>query len=177
MGKTVIGVLKMLTLNKANMNDCCEIHGMQVIAFKELLDKYQDIHTNPGAESVEHITRRMEQDFTDYYFISLNSLHIGAVRIVRLDRDKARIAPMFILPEFQGKGYAQQILEQLENLYPNTSIWELDTIKQESKLCHLYEKMGYIPTGKEEIIKDDMTIIFYEKRVNRSTLVAIHFGS
>lgn len=165
--KTELGGIRMLSLEQANMNDCHEIHAMQVIAFQELLDKYQDIHINPGAETVDRIAERMEQNGTDYYFITLNGRHIGAIRILRLDRDKARIAPLFILPEFQGKGYAQQVIQKAENMYPHTGIWELDTIKQESKLCHLYEKTGYVPTGKEEAIRDGMTIIFYEKQVSR----------
>lgn len=153
----------MITLEKANINDCYKIHEMQVIAFKALLNKYQDAETNPGAESVDSIIRRMKQEFTDYYFITIDNQKIGAIRILRLGNGKSRIAPMFILPEFQNKGYAQQVISKAENMYPETVQWELDTIKQEDKLCHLYEKLGYAPTGKEEQIKDGMTIIFYSK--------------
>lgn len=157
---------KVLTLDKANINDCHEIHKMQIIAFKELLDKYQDVQANPGAETIEHVTQRMEQDATDYYFINLNGRHIGAIRILRVGKNRARIAPMFILPKFQGKGYSQHVLQKIEALYPLINIWELDTIKQENKLCHLYGKMGYVPTGREKNIQDGMTIIYYEKHLN-----------
>ena len=50
-----------------------------------------------------------------------------------------------------------------ESLYPNAGRWELDTILQEQKLCHLYEKMGYRKTGKTQRIKDGMDIVFYAK--------------
>lgn len=157
----------MLILNKANINDCKEIHDMQVTAFKELFDKYQDIQTNPGAETIEQVIQRMQQDNSDYYFITLDSQHIGVIRILRLDRTTSRVSPMFILPNYQGKGYAQQVIKKIETMYPMTDIWELDTIKQEFKLCHLYEKMGYVPTGQEKTIQDGMTIVFYEKHLNR----------
>ena len=42
--------------------------------------------------------------------------------------------------------------------------WELDTILQESKNCHLYEKMGYRRTGKTEVINERLTLTFYEKK-------------
>ncbi|MEE3499688.1 MAG: N-acetyltransferase, partial [Ruminococcus bromii] len=29
--------------------------------------------------------------------------------------------------------------------------------------CYLYEKLGYLQTGKTEQINDRMTIVFYEK--------------
>lgn len=50
-----------------------------------------------------------------------------------------------------------------ELLYPEAKHWQLYTIKQESKLCHLYEKMGYKQTGKELSIKDEITLAFYKK--------------
>jgi len=50
-----------------------------------------------------------------------------------------------------------------ESLHKNAVNWELDTIKQETKLCYLYEKMGYRQTGKEVKIKDGMDIVSYRK--------------
>lgn len=46
----------------------------------------------------------------------------------------------------------------------DAEVWELDTVLQEVGNCHLYEKLGYRRTGREEIINEKMTIIFYEKR-------------
>lgn len=155
----------MLILDKAGWGDCFEIHRLQIAAFKELLIKYKDREINPGAETVGKVIWRMEQPSTDYYFITLDGKHIGAIRIVDLGNGKMRIANMFILPEFQGKGYAQQVIKSAEGLYSYANVWELDTIKQESKLCHLYEKMGYERTGREEFIQDGMTIVFYEKHL------------
>ena len=42
--------------------------------------------------------------------------------------------------------------------------WELDTILQEPKNCHLYEKMGYRQTGRTEVINERLTLVFYEKK-------------
>ena len=60
-------------------------------------------------------------------------------------------------------GYAQQAITKAESLYPQARCWELDTIKQEAKLCHLYEKMGYKAAGEVKIIQEGMTIIKYIK--------------
>jgi RimJ/RimL family protein N-acetyltransferase len=152
-----------LSLNKAQLNDCDEIYNMQIHAFSSLLEKYKDYKTNPGAESVQKIIDRMNQKFTDYYIIKLEDKNIGAIRIVRLHHNRCRISPIFILPEFQGKGYAQKAIKEVEKIYPHAKGWELDTIKQEAKLCHLYEKLGYKSTGKEESLQDNMTIVFYSK--------------
>jgi len=136
---------------------------MQVKSFKQLLDKYNDVAINPGAEPMEKVMHRMSQDTTDYYLIQLDKEAIGAIRIDNLPDDICRISPIFILPEFQGEGYAQQAITAVEKLYPLANGWQLDTIKEEEKLCHLYEKMGYKKTAKEEVIQRDMTIAYYAK--------------
>ena len=152
-------------LQKACLENCKEIHKMQVLAFKELLDKYKDYDSNPGAETFERIKQKMAQEFTSYYFICLNGCNIGIIRVVELKNDICRISPMFILPEYQGTGYAQQTIQKVELIFPNARSWLLDTIKQEEKLCYLYEKNGYKVTGKEENINEGMTIVYYSKQI------------
>ena len=152
-----------ISLEKAEMQDADQIHKMQIISFKSLLDKYQDYETNPGAEAVERIKKRMEYPQISSYFVKLQSENIGHIRINMLDENTYKLSQMFILPKYQGNGYAQQAIKQAEALHPKAKKWELDTIKQEPKLCHLYEKMGYRPTGEEKNLKDKMDLIYYAK--------------
>ena len=154
-----------ITLLRANIDNAKELHAMQVKAFKELLEKYQDYDTNPGNESVEKVEARLKQDFTFYYFICIGQQKAGAIRIVDMKENgkNKRISPIFILPEFQGKGIAQKAIQLCEETHGNEN-WELDTILQESKNCHLYEKMGYRKTGKTEVINERLTLVFYEKK-------------
>lgn len=157
-----------IRLQKAGQDDCEMIHAMQVASFRPLLDRYRDYDTNPGAEPLEKVKARMGQAYTDYYLIRLGPISIGAVRVIRLPGCTCRISPLFILPEYQGKGLAQQALAAVERLYPRADCWALETIKQEDKLLHLYEKMGYRPTGREEELGPGMTIVDYEKNLGRT---------
>lgn len=154
----------MLTLQKARRSDCNDLHWIQVISFQPLLDKYRDFDTSPAAESVDRIIQRFEQPFTSYYFICLLEKPIGFLRVCDFG-EVCRLSPICILPECQGHGYAQQAMSLAEALYPNARKWTLDTIPQEEKLCHFYEKMGYRRKEKYEKIKDGMDLIFYEKEV------------
>ena len=153
----------MIELKKAEPQDCGQIHAMQAEAFAELLEKYRDTATNPGAEPVEKVAMRMAQDTTDYYLILTAGTPIGAARVQRLSGDVCRVSPIFILPAFQGRGYAQAAMCALEELYPQAAAWRLDTIKEEPRLCRLYEKLGYRQTGREEVLQPGMTIVYYEK--------------
>ena len=155
----------MIILIKAVLSDCEEMHNIRINAFSPLLEKYQDYDTNPANKPIEHIIQNMQNSVLDFFLIKLNKKTIGYIRIRRVDENKCNFSQIAILQEYQGKGYAQEAIKQIENLYPNVNMWELETIKQENKLCHLYEKLGYILTGKEQNINDKMDILFYEKRI------------
>lgn len=153
-----------IKLVRAGIEDAGEIHAMQTAAFRELLDKYQDFDTSPACESAEKVECRLKQEFTFYYFICAGEKKVGAVRVVdqkETGRNK-RISPIFVLPEYQGQGIAQRAIRLCEEIHGQEG-WELSTILQEAKNCYLYEKAGYRRTGKERIINDRLTLVFYEK--------------
>ena len=152
-----------ISLNKASMRDAEAIHQLQVESFLPLLRKYRDYDTNPANEDVERIIDRLKQPHTTYYFIILDGTRIGAIRIIYNDEiRRARISPMFIVPERQGKGYGQDAMALVEGVV-DAECWELETILQEEGNCYLYEKMGYRRTGVTRELNDKMTIVFYKK--------------
>lgn len=154
-----------VTLLRANIDNAKELHAMQVEAFKELLEKYQDFDTSPANENLEKVEARLKQDFTFYYFICMEQQKVGAVRVVDQKQGgiNKRISPIFILPEFQGKGIAQKAIMLCEEIHGSGN-WELDTILQEPRNCYLYEKMGYRQTGITKVINERLTLTFYEKK-------------
>ena len=152
-----------VSLIAAGRDDMQTIWEMQTEAFSELLEKYEDYDTNPGAESFEKVMARFEQPWTVYYFITVMDENVGAVRIVdKKDGSRKRISPIWIMPKHRNKGYAQAAILAAEQLY-GSHHWRLDTILQEKSNLYLYEKMGYRQTGKTEKINERMDIVFYEK--------------
>ena len=149
-------------LDIATITNAQEIYDLQMKSFQALLEKYQDYDFSPGAEKLDRTIQRLQEPITDYYFISLEGKHIGALRICHFDK-LCKLKQIFILPEYQGHGYSQKAIAIAESLYPTAEKWELDTILQEEKLCYLYEKMGYRKTGKVERIKNGMDLVFYAK--------------
>ncbi len=137
---------------------------MQVNAFQDLYKKYQDTETSPATEGIDKIQMRLNQPFTYYYFIEVDDITVGAIRVVdKKEVEKAkRISPIFIMNEYRNKGYAQKAIQLVEEIHGNSD-WELDTILQEKGNCYLYEKLGYRQTGKTEKINDKLTLVFYRK--------------
>ena len=152
-----------VSLRPATIEDTEIIWKMQVEAFTDLLEKYQDYDISPATESFEKIKGKFEQLWTTYYFIMNGDIKVGAVRVIKKDDgSRKRISPIWIMKEFRNRGYAQQAFEELEKIYGDDG-WCLDTILQEEGNIHLYEKIGYHQTGKVEHINERMDIIFFEK--------------
>lgn len=152
-----------ITLVKVTREDLETVWRMQIAAFSELLNRYQDYDLSPGAEPVDKIIARFEMPGSVYYFIETEGVKVGVIRVVdNKDGSRKRISPLWIMAEYRGKGYAQQAITAVEELYGEDN-WSLDTILQEEGNCYLYEKMGYHRTGKIEHINDKMDIVFYEK--------------
>lgn len=152
-----------IKLIRATIEDSKELWQMQLESFQSLLDKYQDYDTNPASEPIDKIIYRLKQEETYYYFICMNDVKVGAIRIIDFKSDgNKRISPIFILPQYQNTGIAQIAMQLCEQLHGSEN-WELDTILQEEGNCYLYEKMGYHRTGKTVAINDKLTLVFYEK--------------
>lgn len=152
-----------IELKPITREDIATVWKMQVEAFQELLDKYQDYDTSPGAEPVDKVLARFEQPWTTYFFIMANGEKAGVIRVVdKKDGSRKRISPIWIMPEFRNRGYAQQAILAAEKIY-GSGHWCLDTILQEKGNLHLYEKLGYHRTGRVDKINDKMDIVYYEK--------------
>ncbi|MBQ9135594.1 MAG: GNAT family N-acetyltransferase [Lachnospiraceae bacterium] len=152
-----------IQLIRATVEDAGQLWEMQVKSFQKLLDKYQDYETSPANEPIDKMIWRLNQEVTYYYFICMDNVKVGAIRVIdyHTDRNK-RISPLYVLPEYQNRGIAQKAMMICEEIH-GFAKWELDTILQEEGNCYLYEKMGYRKTGKTKKINDKLTLVFYEK--------------
>lgn len=155
-------------LIKADFHNLQLLYDLQIKSFKPLLEKYQDYEISPGNESIDQIIRRYHQDFTTYWLIKFDEKTVGGVRVITKGNGHYRISPIFILPSEQGKGIAQEVFKLLEEYYHDSKLWILDTILEEEGNCYLYKKLGYKKTGRLEKIKKGMTIVYYEKFIDKT---------
>lgn len=110
----------------------------------------------------------MSQTNSYYFFIIYNQYEVGLIRVMLDSEDMmvGKISPLLILPEYENNGLAQMALLEIEHKFYNVKEWHVDTIKQESKLLHLYTKSGYRFTGHAEVhIKEAMDLVFLIKYI------------
>lgn len=152
-----------MELKRATAKDKEILWKMQREAFAELLARYEDYEVSPGNESIERVEAKLLQPCTYFYYIIAEGNTVGAIRIVDMkDGSRKKISPLFIMPQYRNKGYAQAAMAEAERLH-GADNWKLDTILEEAGNCYLYEKIGYRKTGQTEKINEKMTIVYYEK--------------
>ncbi len=153
-----------MDLIRISLEDAEKLWNMQREAFQDLYIKYQDTATSPATEKIDKIIMRLKQSFTYYYFINVDGIDVGAIRVVDKQEEniRKRISPIFIVKKYRGNGYAQTAIKLVEELHGDKE-WELDTILQEKGNCYLYEKLGYYRTGKIEKLNDKLTLVCYKK--------------
>lgn len=125
--------------------------------------KYRD-RINPVFNSYGKFKKYFNYENMIMFWIISDNMKTGQLWLGFKD-DCIILSRIFVLPDYQNRGIAQQAIAFAQQLYPDYKVWRLDTIKQERRNCHLYEKLGYIPIGAERKINKRMTLIEYEKRM------------
>ena len=157
-----------IELKLATIEDAKLLHELQVEAFMALYEKYHDDDMSPAKEPLEKVRGKIEEPDSEFYIIQFEGNAIGGIRVrhyqngVKVENVNW-ISPIFVISEFQNRGIAQRAIQKVFELYPETLTWKLDTIKQETGNCHLYEKCGFVRSGTEEVINEHMTLVEYEK--------------
>ena len=152
----------LVELRQAGEADAHLLWKMQIRSFEPILQRYHNDTTSPARETEEMLRVRLRQSFADFYVIRADGEDVGGVRVVRRDGGRCRIAPLFVLPQYQRQGIAQSAMRLLEEMYPDVQ-WELNTILEEAGHCRLYEKLGFVRTGEYEKINERMTLVYYRK--------------
>ena len=167
-GVTTTELMNRIKLEEIRDDELVQLHEMQVKSFMPLYEKYHD-DMSPAIESVDRVKARAKQEGRKYYFIVKDGARVGAINIGNKSFEESKtcfyISPIFILPQYQNQGIGYVAIQKAFALYPEATVWKLDTILQESANCHLYEKCGFVKTGETYVINEFMTLINYERQV------------
>lgn len=160
------GVEIQMEIREFQDKDIDDVFAIQQAAYKSIFEKYHDDATNPYMETKETVFQKYTRNGTKGYLFIKDGIVVGAVRIqIDSERKTGRVSALGVHPDYQRRGIAQEALLRIEALHSAIDQWSLDTILQEEGNCRLYEKLGYKRTGKTERINENMTLVFYEKRV------------
>lgn len=110
----------------------------------------------PDYDSVDWHINMMKEG---HLFTALDHDKIIGGAIIFTDKSTMYIGRIFVDPSEFKKGYGIEIMEQLENLYPDISCWQLDTPVWNIRTNSFYTKLGYI-----EMKRDEESVYYQKKR-------------
>ncbi|WP_164508014.1 GNAT family N-acetyltransferase [Lapidilactobacillus wuchangensis] len=147
-------------------NDLPAVQQMYQFAFADLYQRYHDDQTDPYCESLATLTWKWQQPDRHYYFYVIDQRRVGLICVHDdpQDAQTKRISPLLILPKFQGRGYALKMIQAVQEQDSAVTCWQVDTIAQESKLMHFYQRAGFQQTGQRIELQPGMTITYFEKK-------------
>lgn len=154
-----------VTLTKASGPDAPALLSMQKTAFWPLFEKYEDYSTSPAMETIERTRTRIADPSGGFFKILVDGNWAGAICIRQGKEEAYWIGPIFVHPDFQRRGIAQQALREAEQLFLHAPAWKLATLLEEQGNCYLYEKMGYVRIGSSVPINEKATLVYYEKNM------------
>ncbi|WP_338225891.1 GNAT family N-acetyltransferase [Lactiplantibacillus paraxiangfangensis] len=154
-------------LIKVESTELSRVQAMYQRAFKPLYEKYHDRLTNPYLESLSDLRAKYREPNRRFYYYQVDHQTVGFLGLVfDASQQVVRISPLLVLPQFQGQHYAQRMLLSVENAYPEVRQWQVDTIAEETKLVHLYRKLGYKQVAHRcDEVQPRMHLIYFVKEI------------
>ena len=165
-GVSSAAMMNRVKLEEVREDEIPQLYEMQIASFMPLYEKYHD-EGSPAIESIDRVRGRAARPNRKYYFIVMDGARVGAINVGHNDPEEKKvsfISPLFILPKYQNRGIGYIAIQKVFAMYPEVTIWKLDTILQEPANCHLYEKCGFVRVGEEKPVNEKMTLIDYELR-------------
>lgn len=159
-------MINKVSFQRADVSDVPALLTMYRQSFKPLYERYHDTATNPYLETPASLRAKLVRPGSYYEWIVNGTTRVGVIRVTVTDTPPitGRISPILILPAYQGQHLAEAALKAIEGEFATVQRWTLDTIVQEPKLMHLYQKMGYHRVvGKLTTIQPGMDIVYFEK--------------
>ena len=160
---------------QAHQNDLNEALNMLKEAATNLKSKeieQWDFWLNPTQEKITWIREGFENN--EFYFIIQNDITIGMFRLLDEDmlywgkeQEKATyIHSLVVKPEFSGNRIGEKIIEKLGENAKNERIYilRLDCNAANKKLCHYYEKQGFVKVREKQMPHSLNNL--YEKRLS-----------
>lgn len=118
-----------------------------------------------GYDTGEFFQRWMiyEEASTGYKII-LDDEVIGAFIVFIYEHGKNVLGTMFINPDHQNMGIGTHVWQFIEDTYPNSKAWALDTPSWATRNHHFYEKKcGFTKVREEHIDGPPGTLFIYHK--------------
>lgn len=131
-----------MNIAPANTEDLEQILLVQKEAFQKEAERYLEFKIQPLCETKDEIRKDME--IKTILKAEINHQVVGSIRAKQNEHDfSCELSRLSVLPQYQGKGIATQLLLEIEKYFPNAVKFVLATGVKSDDNIQLYKKIGY----------------------------------
>ncbi len=152
----------MLEIRRYQAGDYDEVWDLHILGLQRVGAYLGD---GPWDNDLRHIEDAYLQNRGDFLIGTIDGRIVAMGAFRRTSDERAEIKRMRVYPDFQGQGYGQIILDELERRAKTAgyTILHLDTSVVQIAAQKLYLKNGYRETGRE--IRGVLECILFEKSI------------
>ena len=161
-----------LSIRITNPSEADELSQIQKAAFKPLYEKYHD-DGNPFLRGPEDILRRLNK-FNRHFPILYGDKTAGGIfyRLYgrrspsdEIGADEYYLARIYIHPDYQNKGIAQNAVLMCEKEFPDARFYYVDFPEDMEKNRRCYQGAGYCDTGERIRTEGAPVLSVFKKEV------------
>lgn len=147
-----------VSFKAASFEDVDELMAVQNAAFDHDLKRYGECPAimKDRQMMIERISRSI------FYKIVADGRIVGTIQVNVRNERHYNLTVLGIHPDYDNKGIGTQAIQYLLDTYPEVDLWTLITPKDNPHSRHLYEKMGFVNAGEEEV-PGVLTLICYHR--------------
>lgn len=137
------------TIRKATLADCNGVLECLHLAFEPFKSSYTPAAYDDTVLSKRTLQNRLSE-MAVYVAISELEAVVGTVACKMIDREEGHLRGMAVVPTWQGRGVAQQLLDRAESelRQSNCKRITLDTTAPLKRAVRFYERNGFRATGR-----------------------------
>lgn len=152
-----------IEFRKSEISNAEEIILVRANAFKEEVRMY-----GHGPNEMDSLEKEMEfirnVDGNNFSYILLDDGKIiGGIGGVDKGNGNFYLGCIYVALEYQSKGIGSMIMKFLNDKFPNTIAWTLETPYLSYRNHHFYEKHGFVKVGETEPRDDGFFLFLYER--------------
>jgi len=106
------------------------------------------METNRGPEGYDSVESTRELISSGAFWkMLIGEEVVGGLVVTVLKDGRGRINRIFVDPKHQRKGAGENAVQKIQSMYPEVSVWELDTPSWAVRNHKFYEKLGFVHVG------------------------------
>lgn len=138
-----------IKITKAQQQDAKSLSQVSKVAFEDDVNYGAPQKGGPPGYASVNWHLRMILSCEVYKIVTESGNFVGGIIVYEKGFQHMELGRMFIHPDFQNQSIGRQAILFLEETYPETKLWTLDTPTWNKRNQHFYQKMGYELTGQQ----------------------------